>query len=62
MTECAPASNTSPVTFNQKETAMKIKGTDQYGLPYTTEDVKFLITIGVIGAVVFVGALFLVAH
>ena len=41
---------------------MKIKGTDQYGLPYTTEDVRFLITIGVIGAVVFVGALFLVAH
>lgn len=41
---------------------MKIKGTDQYGLPYTSEDVKFLITIDVIGAVVFVGALFLVTH
>lgn len=41
---------------------MKIKGTDQYGLPYATEDVKFLITIVVIGAVVFVGALFLVTH
>ena len=41
---------------------MKIKGTDLFGLPYTTEDVKFLITIGVIGAVVFVGALFLVTH
>ena len=41
---------------------MKIKGTDQSGLPYTTEDAKFLITIGVIGAVVFVGALFLVTR
>lgn len=24
---------------------MKIKGTDQYGLTYTTEDVRFLITL-----------------
>lgn len=41
---------------------MKTYGTDQYGLPYTSEDVKFLITISVLGAIVFFGALFLVTH